>query len=220
MSSAGQVGESGAPPLGLRERKKARTRLELMNAAISLFREKGFAETTVADIVNSVEYSSSTFFRYFDSKEDVVFYGNDPRRLADDLEEQLESNRSQSAWQVLRSVLTADTVWMMTAEQSILADCIALWSTEPAVVRRRQQLIGESISVVADFLTTHVVRDDDGRLDALVAAHAILGVTTEIINLGPMAEDKILGKLDRGFAFVERGLDIRSADSDGTIPTV
>lgn len=61
----------------LRARKKAATRMELQEAAVRLFAQKGFAATSVDDIAAAALVSRSTFFRYFGSKEAVLFADND-----------------------------------------------------------------------------------------------------------------------------------------------
>jgi AcrR family transcriptional regulator len=62
------------PADGLRERKKARTRAAIQAAALSLFREHGYDETTVQQIAAAAEVSESTFFRYFRTKAEVVLW--------------------------------------------------------------------------------------------------------------------------------------------------
>ncbi|MCX5225997.1 TetR/AcrR family transcriptional regulator [Streptomyces sp. NBC_00233] len=58
---------------GLRERKKQRTREALIRVALELFTAHGYERTTVDEIVDTVEVSQRTFFRYFSSKEEVAF---------------------------------------------------------------------------------------------------------------------------------------------------
>lgn len=58
---------------GLRQRKKRRTRQELVEAGIRLFLSQGFENTTVDQITAAVDVSQRTFFRYFTNKERIAF---------------------------------------------------------------------------------------------------------------------------------------------------
>ena len=57
---------------GLRERKKQRVRQRILDVCGRLFRERGFDETTIDDIVHEVGISRQTFFNYFPGKEAVL----------------------------------------------------------------------------------------------------------------------------------------------------
>ena len=60
------------PTPGLRERKKAKLRRAIQAAALHLFETQGYEHTTVEQIAEAAETSTTTFYRYFPTKEDVV----------------------------------------------------------------------------------------------------------------------------------------------------
>ncbi|MFB9908520.1 TetR/AcrR family transcriptional regulator [Allokutzneria oryzae] len=64
--------------IGLRERKKQRTREAISNAAISLFFDNGFDQVSITQIAAAAEVSRRTLFAYFPAKEDLVLH-----RIAD-----------------------------------------------------------------------------------------------------------------------------------------
>jgi len=59
-------------PVGLRERKKARLRQQIIDTSVKLFRRYGYQNTRIDDIAQALEISQPTFFRYFPSKDAVL----------------------------------------------------------------------------------------------------------------------------------------------------
>jgi AcrR family transcriptional regulator len=68
-----QPGAPAVPAIGLRERKKLKTKEAIQRAAMRLIEKQGYEETTIEEIAAAAEISPSTFFNYFPTKEDVVF---------------------------------------------------------------------------------------------------------------------------------------------------
>lgn len=67
------------PELSRRERKKEETRRRIFEAAIALFREKGFEQTTVDEITERADVGRGTFFNYFPKKDAVLAYLSEER---------------------------------------------------------------------------------------------------------------------------------------------
>lgn len=57
-----------------RDRKKDKTRRDLLDTADELFQRKGFESTTLEEICEGAGISLRTFFRYFESKRDLALY--------------------------------------------------------------------------------------------------------------------------------------------------
>ena len=86
------------PEAGLRERKKARLRQQIIDTSIKLFRKHGYENTRIDDIVQILEISQPTFFRYFPSKDAVLRevgqrgYGCICERLRSELSSKAQTN--------------------------------------------------------------------------------------------------------------------------------
>jgi len=89
---------------GRRERRRAETRERIFRAALHLFAQRGFLETTVEDITNAADVGKGTFFNYFPTKEHVLATFGSERLTA--LERALERAKRGPVLPVLRELLS------------------------------------------------------------------------------------------------------------------
>jgi AcrR family transcriptional regulator len=95
------------PAEGLRSRKKAKTRIMIEDAALRLFAEQGYEATTVEQITATIDISTTTFFRYFPTKADVVLCQQDvhlPMLREAILSRPPEENELDVLWYAIRFV--------------------------------------------------------------------------------------------------------------------
>jgi AcrR family transcriptional regulator len=167
-----------AAPLGLRERKKLKTRRAIRAAAFRLFSTQGYDATTVDQIAADADVSPSTFFRYFPTKEDLV--------ISDDYDPVMEA--------ALRSRPPDEPV-MESVRQAILPALRQITQAEGGDMLLRMKLLDEvpairSRSVLEMLRTRDVIVGvlaertgrpaDDLGLRALVSA--ILSACSEAVE--------------------------------------
>jgi AcrR family transcriptional regulator len=129
---------------------KLAARDRLTEAALTLFDESGYEQTTVDDITGRAGLSRATFFRYYRSKEDVIFPDHD--RLLEQVKDRL-LNSSHSTALVAVSDAVRLVLLHYLEEGDLAHRRYALTSTVPALrdreiasVARYQRLFREFIS--------------------------------------------------------------------------
>lgn len=126
------MGTSTAP---LRERRKAKARLDIARVALKLFQENGYDATTVGDIAEAADYSVRSFYRYFNTKEDVVFF--DIGFMLEDVGQAIAawspSAGGDSLWTVMRDNIVASIDRFQEAGPDFAAAVLRLWMTDPAL---------------------------------------------------------------------------------------
>lgn len=124
---------------GRRERRRREIRDRLYRAALALFAERGYAETTVEDITEAADVGKGTFFNYFPSKEHVLAtFGSE--RIAF-IETALEKAKKGPVLPVLRK-MTADLASHCADSPALLRAIYAAHSAcEPVRAELRRRLL-------------------------------------------------------------------------------
>ena len=187
---------------GLRERKKARTRADLQRHALRLFRDRGYAATTVDDIAAAAEVSRSTFFRYFPSKEDVVLFDDVDPLMAVAFAEQPADTPLLTA--LRRSFVTAFD--RLTPEKRELEEVrMELARTVPELAAAVRERGAPGIDRIAAAIAVEFDRDP-AELDVQIFAGVMAGArlaAQSIVEREPGRSyvdtlDAVLARLEQG----------------------
>jgi AcrR family transcriptional regulator len=196
------------PPAGLRERKKARTRAAIREHALRLFREHGYAATTVEQIAAAADVSPATFFRYFPTKEDVV--------LQDDMDiltlEALDAQSPDlSPIAAVRAAAAGAYAAMTPEDLERLAETTRLTMAVPEIRARALDELTRTIDEMGSVLAVRAGREPDD-FAARVMAGALTGVIMAATIPWAMAPDLDMGemfaRIDAGLAQLENGLSL------------
>ena len=191
---------------GLRELKKARTRLEIQRQALRLFQRQGYAATTVEQIAAAAEVSPSTFFRYFPTKEDVVLYDDyDPKFMAAMLRQPKELTPLAALRAALREVFDE-----ISEEQRALEyERGRLINTEPALRAHSLTATLGSLDMLTGAIAERVGRDPhDFEVRNFVGA--VFGAMFATWQLAETEEEPadLVEIMDAALAHLEAGLPL------------
>jgi len=194
------------PKLGLRERKKAKTRALIQQIALRLFRDQGYAATSIEEIAEAAEVSTTTVFRYFPTKADLVIYDDLDARLIEAVHAQpAELNVVQVVRNAVRSVFGGLTDHDMDAQRQ--RDQL-MWR-EPEV---RAAMLAELVRTLREVVQLVAERTglpaDDERVIATAGADIGVSLAAWFACEGDTSLARYPRLFDSAIAHLESGLPL------------
>jgi AcrR family transcriptional regulator len=214
MGHHGEQGEHDEAPMvkkladGLRERKKSRTRDSIVEAALDLFERQGYEATTVEEIAEAADISPRTFFRYFESKLDVVM----PMKEREHEESFVEMLAARSADQGLIAAIHGmfrDEVVTMLDEDPLFLRQFRLTMQTPSLRTRAFDHFQEHQDEFRLLFAAELGVEEDDLQAHLRAAAVGTTVWTVVDRWTAEGADprRLLPMLDEGFALLAAGMD-------------
>jgi AcrR family transcriptional regulator len=197
---------------GLRERKKARTRADLQSHALRLFRDRGYADTTVDDIAAAAEVSRSTFFRYFPTKEDVVLFDDVDPLMAKAF---LAQPPGTALLPALRAALRTAFTGLAPEKRALEEIRMELARQVPEIQVALRSRGAFRIEQIADGVAAAVGRDATDP-DVWIFAGVVAGARMAAQSLADTtpglaytdALDRVLGRLEQGIPLASEPITI------------
>ncbi|HEY1969765.1 MAG TPA: TetR family transcriptional regulator [Pseudonocardia sp.] len=188
-----------------RVQNRARTKLALATAAVRLFRERGYAQTTVEDIAEAAGSSPSTFFRYFGTKEDVLFLNI--REIMDDFREFVaEPIPGLKRWDQIKTGMHLSVRKVAEPDPEITDVSLMSWLSEPAISARYSQFAREMEGIIAAALAQDRGTHPDRDLGAQLAARSATAVYMSTFHLHVHTGRDLSDLLAEAFELLESGV--------------
>ena len=204
--------------LGLRERKKLRTRQLIADTAMRMFAERGFDAVPVAAVARAAEVSEATVFNYFPTKEDLVYRGMEAFEA-----ELLAAVRDRPAGESIvaafgRFVLQPRGFLAAPDEESVryLIAVAKMIPASPALLARERQILDRYTASLAALIAADTAAVP-GDLRPEAVARALIGTHQTLIELvrrrlaeGPVdpadVAREVVARGRQALALLEQGL--------------
>jgi AcrR family transcriptional regulator len=192
---------------GLRQRKKQATREALVRAAMELFVERGYDETTLAEIAEAAGVSTRTIFAYFPGKEDILFSAY--RSMRDALVQAFEQRPAGTdALTALRDFILSSAHEKTELDHKL--GCVI--DADPTLASHRRARLGELREVLAAAIAEDLGVPAGDRRPQIAAASltAAFEVLEQEGNSQPWraaTNEEIAAAIDPVLTFVRAGLE-------------
>jgi AcrR family transcriptional regulator len=199
--------EASATTPGLRERKKQQTRETIERVALELFAERGYDETTLAEIAEAADVSPRTIFSYFDSKEEILFCeeSHSVEEVKAALEQRPEGTTTVDALRKLISAMPPPDDDAKLRKQVI--------TSSPALRLKMRARVAEMEPVLAASFATDLGSGPDDIRALLIAASATaaFGAISDRLEAeaagGEISHERAMAVVDEILEFLHGGLE-------------
>ena len=169
--------------LGLRERKKQRSRELIAATARELFIERGFEAVPVTEIARAAEVSEATVFNYFPTKEDLLY-----SRLEAFEEELLSAIRERHAGESVLAAfgrfLSVPRGLLASEDPDVveqLAAIVRVIAESPSLLAREQQIYAKYTASLATLLAEDRGTDPND-VGPWIIANTLIGVHQALVD--------------------------------------
>ncbi|MET8247702.1 TetR family transcriptional regulator [Streptomyces sp. NPDC005202] len=204
MTAARTTTPADRPQLGLRERKKIKTREAIRRATYALIEEQGYDATTIEQIADRAEVSPSTVFRYFPTKEDIVLTDEYDAVLL----EELRARPADEPWpDSLRHVMHRAVRMGVMEDVEVSRLRTRLMVEVPAVRSRMMESMSSTGRMLCQAIGERTGRDPDS-LEVRVYAMSLIGglMETSLYWAERGHRDDFEDLVDRTLDVLEHGL--------------
>ncbi|MGH2862992.1 MAG: mycofactocin system transcriptional regulator [Solirubrobacteraceae bacterium] len=191
--------------LATRGRPPSTTRAHVSQVALELFVERGFEETTMDDIAEALGVGRRTLFRYFDSKNDMVW--GDFEWVLHRLRDEFENVRQvDDLMDALRQAVVASN----TYPESVLPDLrirMTFITSIPALQAHSMIRYAEWRTVVAEFAANRLGQKVDGLAAQAIGHAALAASTAAFVRWVRYPDEDLLALLDTSYRMLGDGYD-------------
>jgi AcrR family transcriptional regulator len=169
--------------LGLRERKKHKTRQLIAATALEMFTTRGFENVSVAEIARAAEVSETTVFNYFPTKEDLIYQGLEA--FEDQLLQAVRDRQPGEGVLQAFGRFILDSRGLLAAADPASTDALVSVSrtivSSPALAAREQQILARYARSLAVLLAEETGASP-GDLTPSVVANALIGIHRAVLD--------------------------------------